>query len=722
MGVKLTELCCTKCGCSFSNFDMSLQAIRCEACKQLFIVEHGRHFATIEKEKAEHISNLRSLLETSMNNRNFQDVKGYAVKVKEMIPGDLIANFYDNLVSKKIGDRRLYENFLLSNPVGTVDEFNYILKDMLSLEFFELRERTHIKTFIDRLNDKSQQSYAYRNFYSLISQKEKETDIYGVHSRVVFVCHSSIDKSIAELLVSSIEDDGHSCWISYRNLPNNVINYWDFINDMIGKCDIFLVISSYNSKHSSDVQKEIDTAMKLRKRRIQFKIDDESLSTLFKQFFDGLTWVSLLEEGSLDKSFERIKERIFNLLHDSIVKSVNIAPDNSGNSSIIDDTIDFGVYVKNIETSKNDDNLVDSIVTDDSVSEQVVKPQSFIDEDSEELQKDLHKLIKRPKFSGVIRKIFNRKTVLLNTPSKIVVSSDESFISGNKVCNIANGGYFAMYNDHLYSSINYNNYLYKVDLFGNNRTLITEDNAVYINIVDDWIYYSNNSDYGSLYKIHIDGNTKDKKRLYVGRSEKLQYYDNHIYFIYSGFLYKIDVYTEKWQKVLQDKVLFFALSDNILYFVSDIDDKLYRYPLGAYSSELLLDVSISDFFIVNDYIVYTEYTTNNLFKYSISGNSAIKLSDNHCLKPNIFNDSIFYVNDLETFESSLEYRTLYKLPLLGGDSVKVTDISVANFFLLNNAVYFSSPVSHDKYMWYACDFEGNSQKLLNLDPTSDSLF
>jgi hypothetical protein len=47
-----------------------------------------------------------------------------------------------------------------------------------------------------------------------------------------------------------------------------------------------------------------------------------------------------------------------------------------------------------------------------------------------------------------------------------------------------------------------------MEIDGTNKTKISNDNAQNIQIVGDWIYYENQNDNKSLYRIRIDGTMK----------------------------------------------------------------------------------------------------------------------------------------------------------------------------------------------------------------------
>ncbi|HBL83844.1 MAG: hypothetical protein A2Y17_08110 [Clostridiales bacterium GWF2_38_85] len=78
--------------------------------------------------------------------------------------------------------------------------------------------------------------------------------------------------------------------------------------------------------------------------------------------------------------------------------------------------------------------------------------------------------------------------------------------NGNTPGNISNGGMVAEHDGWIYYSNGYHNgWLYRMKPDGSENTLIVEDYAEGINVVNDSIYYVNRSDHRKIYRIKNDG-------------------------------------------------------------------------------------------------------------------------------------------------------------------------------------------------------------------------
>lgn len=107
----------------------------------------------------------------------------------------------------------------------------------------------------------------------------------------VFVSHSSMDKEIADELVSRLEEKGIKCWIAPRDiLPGS--EWAASINNAISEAKIMIVIYSDNSASSTQVPKELTIADRKDKFIIPYMIDKTELSGSFEYFFTGAHWIS----------------------------------------------------------------------------------------------------------------------------------------------------------------------------------------------------------------------------------------------------------------------------------------------------------------------------------------------------------------------------------------------------------------------------------------------
>lgn len=106
----------------------------------------------------------------------------------------------------------------------------------------------------------------------------------------VFVSYSTKDTVTAFAVVDAFEQQGISCWIAPRNIPNGTL-WADAIDNAIEHSRIFLVIVSENSINSKQVPKEIALAISSCDHIIPLRIDQTDLVGSFRYYLSDYQWV-----------------------------------------------------------------------------------------------------------------------------------------------------------------------------------------------------------------------------------------------------------------------------------------------------------------------------------------------------------------------------------------------------------------------------------------------
>ena len=90
-------------------------------------------------------------------------------------------------------------------------------------------------------------------------------------------------------------------------------------------------------------------------------------------------------------------------------------------------------------------------------------------------------------------------------------SPDQINMAGNTNSNAVNGGLVTRQGDWVYFS-NTSDFgkLYKMRISGEEMTRLNDDTAADINVVGDWVYYSNLTDNRALYKVLTDGSERTR--------------------------------------------------------------------------------------------------------------------------------------------------------------------------------------------------------------------
>ncbi|WDV47860.1 DUF5050 domain-containing protein [Clostridiaceae bacterium M8S5] len=201
--------------------------------------------------------------------------------------------------------------------------------------------------------------------------------------------------------------------------------------------------------------------------------------------------------------------------------------------------------------------------------------------------------------------------------------------------NIARGGYICSdknltyYNFSVESGEDYDTGMSKIHDKSNVK--LTDNNVMYINVSDEWIYYINSSgDFetekrsGTINKIKKDG--ANQTILSNDESKYLQLSDEWLYYINceDDMIYKIKLDGTSKEKICNDKVRSMFIKGNTIYYSNKSDrDKVYKLDLANNKKEKLLDVSPIYFLVDNNYIYYLEYDydvqTDIIYRDSLDG-------------------------------------------------------------------------------------------------------
>ena len=305
--MEFKRVACTTCG-STLEMKEETSALTCEYCGNTFLTSNGLEFASKSEEEIGSIQKLRNNLQRSVVADDHKNILAFSKEILRLIPKDDLANYYFAYANYSFGSRRYLFDFY-DHEVRISKDANKIIDHVIA--YSDVRDKSLIETFIARHNPEKIEKY--RDTYK---QKLIDEENYSSIPRDVFISFRSTEIEIANEVLELIESDGHTCWISSRNLrPNDNENYWANIEDAITKCKLFLVVSSHEAMISRDVKKELDIATKQNKARLEYKVDNSRHTSLFKYFFDGSKWIDATEDKQ--SALVELKRRVYQMLSDS---------------------------------------------------------------------------------------------------------------------------------------------------------------------------------------------------------------------------------------------------------------------------------------------------------------------------------------------------------------------------------------------------------------------
>lgn len=301
----------------------------------------------------------------------------------------------------------------------------------------------------------------------------------------------------------------------------------------------------------------------------------------------------------------------------------------------------------------------------------------------------------------------------------------------------SSGEYLACDGTYLYYSVNnllFNtdkNGIYKFSLTSNQDEpiRIVKDKAKYLTCYDGYIYYSNTSDGGKLYKISTSSNEADSGTLIW--EEKVSYIveDNGVLYFNStktiiganvaSSIRKYNISSNQVIKLTIDNGSYLTKIGNYIYYVNKdkITSEIFGDGIYKINSQFTEDNNSIGTRVISceDGNGYSSLTSNgtklyfyklndkHLYCYDTLTDSEVDLLDNFVMpveevtptgyaKLAEYNGEIYYTNPLDD-------GCLYKYSLITKQKYKVLSNSVSNVYFYNGYMYYSTYISVQYAFW-----------------------
>ncbi|PJI06943.1 MULTISPECIES: DUF5050 domain-containing protein [Clostridium] len=301
---------------------------------------------------------------------------------------------------------------------------------------------------------------------------------------------------------------------------------------------------------------------------------------------------------------------------------------------------------------------------------------------------------------------------------------------GNTNSNLANNGLAAEKNNWIYYDDISSKTLNKVSTDGTSKQVLVSGAVRNINVVGDWVYYTDENN--NAYKVKTDGTSKTD--LKMSNVLQMNVIGDWIYYIptandsddYFNGIYKIKTDGTSKSTVTTNKVLKYAIENDWVYYVkleditiTDIPDtigKLHKVKTDGTSDTLICDSFIdpetpsitvengciyykSAYLPADDaYKAFAPYADNKLYKINVDGTSktALKSFGDTVLKftnLNVANGWVYYsLLDNGGIQPSSYTENTYKIKTDGTgevnfaniDSKIITGINIVNNWIFGN--------------------------------------
>lgn len=280
------------------------------------------------------------------------------------------------------------------------------------------------------------------------------------------------------------------------------------------------------------------------------------------------------------------------------------------------------------------------------------------------------------KDNDYLKKLFDQ--ALLATGDNKYETLKKNLERGNITGNSSNDGLATQLGDWIYYRNNSDNgTLYKIKTDNTQKIKLNNEKSKYINVVGDWVYYTNEDELGSINKIKTDGTNKTK--LSNDKSANLNVIGDWIYYSNGSAepwraLYKIRTDGTEQTRITDTNAAYFAISGDWIYY--SINPEGFRKIKTDGTSDTLLS---SDFVIslsiVGDWIYYSKYPPDympfeSIFKIKTDGTERTKILTN--LKfDNSGNVAVNADDGWIYFNNNFNHNALYKMRPDGSDQTKI---------------------------------------------------
>lgn len=138
----------------------------------------------------------------------------------------------------------------------------------------------------------------------------------------VFLSYSSLNKNVADAVVSDFEQHGIRCWYAPRDIMPGQ-EWVTAIHEAINACRLFILIYTDSSNESKQVANEVALAFNAGKTLIPFKLSDTEMSSELEYYLTRVHWLDAVDPPLL-KSIETLREYSEKILKGIVPKDYNV--------------------------------------------------------------------------------------------------------------------------------------------------------------------------------------------------------------------------------------------------------------------------------------------------------------------------------------------------------------------------------------------------------------
>lgn len=143
----------------------------------------------------------------------------------------------------------------------------------------------------------------------------------------VFISYSSLNKNVADAVVSDFEQNGIRCWYAPRDIMPGQ-EWVTAIHEAINACQLFVLIYTDSSNESKQVANEVALAFNSGKTLIPFKLSDTQMSSELEYYLTRVHWLDAVNPPLLE-SIANLRKYSKKILEGNVPKESKIRNSNS---------------------------------------------------------------------------------------------------------------------------------------------------------------------------------------------------------------------------------------------------------------------------------------------------------------------------------------------------------------------------------------------------------
>jgi hypothetical protein len=221
---------------------------------------------------------------------------------------------------------------------------------------------------------------------------------------------------------------------------------------------------------------------------------------------------------------------------------------------------------------------------------------------------------------------------------------------GNTTGNIVNGGFVVESDGWFYLSMPDDTRLMKIKADGSEKEILVEEEAMYINIIGDWLYYVSDSD---IVKIRTDGT----ERTIVD-----------------------EIAAPMFLNVVDDWIYYYVVLDLVT------GSGIYKIGLDGEEKTLLSDARGYDLSKVGNWIYFSNWSDDRKpYKMNLEGEEVTRLTDDEAFDIQVYDNMLYYTDALN----------VHRIGIDGSDRTVLdsNNYFINDFIIDEGWIYFFNPTS-----------------------------